>query len=52
MLYLVYGVGIGPYNDSSNANLATKDSSLVAKNGATLEKLIVEWNNEKLEVDL
>jgi hypothetical protein len=44
--------GYGPYNTDSNAFLAVEDSSLLAKNGATLKKLIIEWNGITQEVNL
>lgn len=39
--------GFGPYSDNSTIFVAVKDTSLVAKNEATLEKIIVEWNGIK-----
>ena len=39
--------GFGPYSDNSTIYVAVKDTSLQAKNGATLDKIIVEWNGQK-----
>jgi hypothetical protein len=44
--------GFGPYNDKSDAILAVKDISMVAKNSATLKKIVIEWNGEVSEVVL
>lgn len=44
--------GYGSYKDWSNVLLATKDSSIVANNGATLKKIIIEWNGAKEEIIL
>ena len=42
--------GFGPYNNGSNVILATEDDTILAKNGATLEKIIIEWNAKIEEV--
>lgn len=38
--------GFGPYNPDSNLFVLYKPASLIAKNGATIEKLIIEANGE------
>ncbi len=42
--------GFGPFGNLSDAHIAIKDISLSAKNGATLKKVIIEWNGKIEEV--
>lgn len=44
--------GFSPYGPFSNAVIAVKDSTIIAKNGAIPKKIIVEWNGITEEVNL